>query len=106
MEFRVFFKESAHFGLHGIQVDVLDPEHFWSEPARVSKSMGFARDACIWEPAEFNYGSGGAQKGVAPVALARAKAAALLRAAEIMEELDRLWPPGSAVKPQPNERVA
>lgn len=97
MEFRVFFTEDDQLGLLGVQVDILDPDHFWSEAARVSKRQRFNADGVVWDAADFNYGSGGHQDEVTPAQTARAKAEALLRAAEIIEELDRLWPPGSLI---------
>lgn len=103
MEFQVYFNEDETLGLHGIQVEILDPEHFWSAPARVMKGSRFGKEGRRWEAADFNYGSGGHNKGFTAIEMARAKAAALARAAEIMEELDRLWPPGALGQPYPDE---
>ena len=80
-------------GLQKIVVVIEDKDHFWSEPATVSKSIDlFSDDQGMWEPAEINYGSGGHQSTVSNVDAVRAKAEALLRAVEIADEMDALWP--------------
>lgn len=95
-EYDVYFQE-AKGCLIGIQVRISMPRFFWSDAATVTKGATFQVQGVKWEPARFNYSSGGHNKGFTEIETARAKAAALLRAAEIMEELDRLWPEGLEV---------
>ena len=66
-----------------VYVRVNDKAFFWSEPATVTKRSG--------ERAQISYGSGGHQQGVDEVFAIRAKANAMLRAAEIADELNALY---------------
>ena len=92
LSFRTQFQTLDVSGnLQKIVVVIEDKEHFWSEPATVSKSVNLFSDENEWEPAEINYGSGGHQSTVSNVDAVRAKAEALLRAVEIAGEMDSLW---------------
>jgi len=77
--------------MSSVHVQLKDEEHFWSIPVSVVKEDNPFGDS-EWNDAYISYGSGGHQKEPTEAACVRAKGEALIRAAEVAEEMDRLWP--------------
>jgi len=84
-----------HSGVDGemtsVHVTIRDKEFFWSDIVTLVKEDDIFGDRG-WRDASINYGFGGHQSGAPEIHCVRVKGEALLRAAEIAEELDRLWP--------------
>jgi len=106
LEFGVQFYHDPQSGeLKRIFVEILDTEHFDSIAVKVTKQHNtFSGNPVIlcgrevrcghWNTAEIGYSAGMNKLEPSVADCARAKADALVRAAEIAEELDLLWPEG------------
>lgn len=91
LEIKTIFRSArTDGGMTSVVVTLDDSEHFWSNIVTVVKEENIFGDT-DWRDAYIQYGSGGHQSEPSEAACVRAKGEALVRAAEIAEELDRLW---------------